>query len=1069
MEMEGSRRSIDRSREPGLKKPRLSEEIERDRSLNGVVDRDRAFQQRVSTVGSGPGAGPLLSRFRTNERDRNVERDESVRGSYQQQQELVSQYKTALAELTFNSKPIITNLTIIAGENLHAAKGIAATVSANILEVPSEQKLPSLYLLDSIVKNIGRDYIKHFAARLPEVFCKAYRQVDSSIHSGMRHLFGTWKGVFPPTTLQKIEKELGFPPAVNGSSSGITESRPGSQSPRPPHSIHVNPKYLEARQRLQQSNKNSQRPQREALSEPVHEKNAGAAYGDYEYGSDLSRHPDMGPESGSERLTERGLDKTWYGARNSADADVSLSNGFDTRHGFSNYQVPRSTQSVAQLQPALSTANRSGRGISKNWKNSEEEEYMWDDMNFRLRDHGAPDSSRRDGWTPDDSEKLDEEHLLQPLRERDIGNKVNRETSSDSKSMTKRGQATFGNRTSPVWSLQEPHPVDTTHTGQTLKVSGGSASLSGSSFTRGAGLLTQMVPSSGSAGVLGQQRHLLGSASPSIQSSILQDSHSPISLTLHQHQQSHNLSEQDHPHSESIAQPGSKSSQLAGSLSRVPKESSPIPFNQPGTLQNLQLNQSQPPPHLQTSSPLLPFPQLRPLAPCPQPEKLPSQISGQSHKLLHQIPNFGTLTTSSSVPSHSNSSTVEQTGESNTRSLLDAIFKKGLLSNNIASGGFPNLNFQESGSLPSNLNIQPPLPSGPPPIQHAGSSTPMVSPSSLASASRGNASAVTTLPQRSTVRPPLPPGPPPSSSIIGSTSTQSSSVTSATPNPLSSLLNSLVARGLISASTTESSTITATQVPSQNQTLSPGPSTSSPMSVSSSPAAATIPSCQYPGPSTSSSMSVSSSPAAATIPLSSGNELPFTESGVKSTTSLPQATTSESKGLIGMEFKPEIIRESHPSVISGLFDDLSYHCNICGLRLRLKERFDRHMEWHASKKPEQSSSNMVSRRWYANLGDWIAGNVGHPSGSTSTASIEVSEKALEESEQAVTADESQCVCVLCGELFEDFYNHERDVWMFKGAVYMTIPPGDDNGGTTGGSAVQGPIVHASCVSRISVL
>lgn len=81
----------------------------------------------------------ILDRFRAMLK----QRDEDLRGfadgqlllSPPRTEEIVQFYELLLSELTFNSKPIITDLTIVAGEQREHGKGIADVICARILEV----------------------------------------------------------------------------------------------------------------------------------------------------------------------------------------------------------------------------------------------------------------------------------------------------------------------------------------------------------------------------------------------------------------------------------------------------------------------------------------------------------------------------------------------------------------------------------------------------------------------------------------------------------------------------------------------------------------------------------------------------------------------------------------------------------------------------------------------------------------------------------------------------------------------------------------------------------------------
>lgn len=91
-------------------------------------------------------------------------------------------------------------------------------------------------------------------------------------------------------------------------------------------------------------------------------------------------------------MTEQGHDKTWYGTAGSvAEKISSQKNGFNIKQGLPNYQAPKPAYADAQLKSTHNIAHRSSTVMSSSWKNSEEEEFMWDDMNSKSTALGAPD------------------------------------------------------------------------------------------------------------------------------------------------------------------------------------------------------------------------------------------------------------------------------------------------------------------------------------------------------------------------------------------------------------------------------------------------------------------------------------------------------------------------------------------------------------------------------------------------------------------------------------------------------------------------------------------------------
>lgn len=169
---------------------------------NGYGSLDTSFQRRSSVDSRSPGSpkSTLLAA------------------------EVAADFKDSLQDLQMNDRYQISNLTLIAKESTEHALSISRVLEAHIRTVrpgssnisnrhrlpasflgflltrsqtPPPRKLPALYVLDSIVKNVGTPYTLYLGQNLYKTFMEAYTLVDGPTRKSMEAMLKTWKEPIP--------------------------------------------------------------------------------------------------------------------------------------------------------------------------------------------------------------------------------------------------------------------------------------------------------------------------------------------------------------------------------------------------------------------------------------------------------------------------------------------------------------------------------------------------------------------------------------------------------------------------------------------------------------------------------------------------------------------------------------------------------------------------------------------------------------------------------------------------------------------------------------------------------
>ncbi|KAK9738323.1 CID domain [Popillia japonica] len=142
-------------------------------------------------------------------------------------------YISTLADLTFNSKPLINVLTMLAEENIAHAPVIVEAIESHLIKGPVDVKLPALYLIDCIIKNIGGVYKSLLSQNIVSIFCHVFQVVNEKTRGEMFKLRQTWNEELAKSKLCDLDVKV----------KQLDPAWP-IVMPQLTNNIHLNPKFL---------------------------------------------------------------------------------------------------------------------------------------------------------------------------------------------------------------------------------------------------------------------------------------------------------------------------------------------------------------------------------------------------------------------------------------------------------------------------------------------------------------------------------------------------------------------------------------------------------------------------------------------------------------------------------------------------------------------------------------------------------------------------------------------------------------------------------------------------------